>query len=127
MIRRNTLLAGLTVALGLGACGDGGADLARSAELLQQYYVDTPLGRSWRVETIAASHKENTLRVNVQVTDEADVQYLKALSSMDRLHAAKLACPKPDDALRVALGSKTRIWVHLNSKTQEIISSVCPK
>lgn len=108
----------------LGACGDSEEQAIEDITLLKKYYRASPPPPGWKVNRISAN-SDGTYRVEILITSESDVHYIKTLSRMSQFKVAKKACPPTHSAAADSIDH--RVWVHLTTKAEELTSSICPQ
>lgn len=122
-----SMVTAFSLMLGLSACGDNGAELENTANIVSQHYDENPPKRGWKVLSVQPVPKENKVQIQILVTQQQDIDKLKSLSRMDQLAVAKLSCPMRFEELRTALGSKNRLWVELRANNKSLVNSICAK
>ena len=120
-------LAVIVSGASLIACG-GSSDeeMDKAIKSLNSYYVTHAPPRGWSVKHIA-SDEDHKLRIDMLIDSHNDVNLIKSRSRMDQFTIAKLGCPKANQALKETIHGKTRVWVRLITKTEELTLSICPK
>jgi len=119
-------LIALMALFGLVACGDSQKQAENAIKALADNYAKNPLPRGWKLLSITPDVQSFKLNVDVLVTSDKDINSLKMLSRMEQFSVAKLGCPLMHAGLQQAIGSSTRIWVHLRANNKELTASICP-
>ena len=116
----------LAVTAILAGCGeDSGIVSRKTMDSLASFAGGHVPQAAWRVTEVSLG-KQNRVVVDVLIPEE-DVFFVHARPRIQQLRLVEEMCPHADDPIWKGIPKSRGIWINLNTKSETVTGSSCPR